>query len=116
VTPGRVFEVDAMFRDTIAPEITGEEQVVHEYSLNARVDASSFEVLALNAQPRVLPYAECPAALASAERVVGKRLTDLRNVVRAEFLGVTTCTHLNDFLRSLEDVCGLMRQANDDRV
>jgi hypothetical protein len=33
----------------------------------------------------------------------------LRASVRAEFLGISTCTHLNDALRALEDVPALVR-------
>jgi Protein of unknown function (DUF2889) len=35
-------------------------------------------------------------------------LADVRNRVRTEFVGVTTCTHLNDTLRSLGDVGALL--------
>ena len=57
--------------------------------------------------PRVLPYVECPSAAASAARLAGQDLDALRERVRADFVGTTTCTHLNDLLRSLEDVRAL---------
>ena len=53
------------------------------------------------AVPRVLPWAECPSAAASAERVVGRRVTELRAMVKEEMVGTSTCTHLNDLLSSL---------------
>jgi hypothetical protein len=109
VTIGRAILVDAMFRDAVATGEDGEDLVVHEYSLSARIEPDSLKIIELDVDPRVLPYTECPAAAASAQRVVGRRLTDLRELVRAEFAGVSTCTHLNDFLRSLEDVPGLIR-------
>jgi hypothetical protein len=34
-------------------------------------------------------------------------LAGLRPTVREQFVGVTTCTHLNDTLRSLEDLMAL---------
>jgi hypothetical protein len=34
-------------------------------------------------------------------------VADLRRRVRQEFTGVSTCTHLNDLLRSLADVGAL---------
>jgi hypothetical protein len=56
----------------------------------------------------VLPWFECPQAAASAARLTGRPLAGLRPAVRAEFLGPTTCTHLNDTLRALEDVAALI--------
>ena len=49
-----------------------------------------------SATPRVLPWFECPEAAASAGRLAGRTLDALRAGVRAEFLGASTCTHLND--------------------
>ena len=46
-------------------------------------------------------------ALASADRTVGRRLDELRDLVRAEFRGTATCTHLNDALRSLADLSAM---------
>ena len=54
-----------------------------------------------------LPWPECPAAAASASRLGGQPVANLRDVVRQEFTGITTCTHLNDLLRSLADVATL---------
>jgi hypothetical protein len=95
--------VDSMFRDTHMDE-SGSVTIVHEYQLMAEVEPTSFTVLSVDATPRVLPYHECPEAAASAQRVVGTTTTGLRSRTRAEFVGVSTCTHLNDVLRALEDV------------
>jgi hypothetical protein len=51
---------------------------------------------------------ECPGAVASAGRLVGMRLAELRTWVRREMTGASTCTHLNDTLRSLADVSALV--------
>lgn len=98
--------VDAMFRDSHFDD-DGNESAVHEYSLHAVVDPETLVVHDIRATPRVLPYVECPAAAASAARLVGFHLDDVRDRVRAELVGTSTCTHLNDLLRSLEDVRGL---------
>jgi hypothetical protein len=99
--------VDAMFRDSyFDPE--GAESVVHEYGLVATIDAATLTVTSTTATPRVLPYLECPTAAASAGRAVGLQLDELRDRVRAEWVGTSTCTHLNDLLRSLEDVRALL--------
>jgi hypothetical protein len=99
---GTTWEVDAHFRDSYVDDEG--ETVVHEYTLLATVDAARETVLAAVATPRVLPWFECPEAAASAGRLAGRTLTSLRAGVRAEFLGATTCTHLNDMLRGLADV------------
>ncbi len=98
--------IDAMFRDThVGPD--GTETVLHEYSLTASADAGSYEILQCQAKARVLPWVECPAAEASAGRLTGRRLPELRNFVRQSLTGTSTCTHLNDLLRSLADAAPL---------
>ena len=99
--------VDAMFRDTHR-SAEGDETLVHEYTLEARVHAATLLVEAIEATPRALPWRECPEAAASPGRLVGRSVRDLRAVVRAEFHGISTCTHLNDLLRSLGDLATLV--------
>jgi hypothetical protein len=98
--------VFAWFRDTFRhPD--GAETVLHEYHLDATVDTGGWRILGATAAPHVLPWPECPQAAGSAERLVGATLQDLREEVRAGFVGTATCTHLNDQLRSLADVPAL---------
>jgi hypothetical protein len=118
-------EVWAMFRDTYArPD--GVTSVLHEYTVTATIsdaisDAGSAtssddlpvsvadsdgggrveRIVACVATPRVLPWGECPQAAASAGRLVGRRVDELRAMVRDDLVGTTTCTHLNDLLASL---------------
>jgi hypothetical protein len=101
-----VLRVDAFFRDSHMAS-DGVETVVHEYTVEASVDDESGVVLACEATPRVLPWIECPEAANSAGRLVGMSLKGLRPRVRAELIGPSTCTHLNDTLRELEDVLAL---------
>jgi hypothetical protein len=103
-----IWAIDAHFRDSYVDEEG--ETVVHEYTVVARVDAATEVFLEAEATPRVLPWFECPEAAASAGRLAGRDLASLRAGVRAEFLGATTCTHLNDMLRALADVGGLGRR------
>jgi hypothetical protein len=105
---GLVWDVDAHFRDSYVDDEG--ETVVHEYTVLARVDAATSTVLEAAATPRVLPWFECPEAAASAARLAGRTLDSLRVGVRAEFLGATTCTHLNDMLRALADIAVLGRR------
>jgi len=100
-------EIDALFRDShMDPD--GRETVLHEYTVQARVDPSRDRILECRATPQVLPWLECPQAAASASRLAGTPFSGLRHHVRAEFVGPTTCTHLNDTLRALEDSPHLM--------
>jgi hypothetical protein len=101
-----VLRVDAMFRDSYMSR-EGVESVVHEYTVSASVDRTTSEVLAVDAVARVLPWVECSTAASSARRMIGQRLDQGRTFVRQELVGTSTCTHLNDVLRSIEDVVGL---------
>ena len=100
---GGLIHVDVFFRDShMDPE--GEETVVHEYTLEAAVDPGTMTFVACEATPRVLPWRECPEAIGSAGRLVGLPVLGLRPEVRTRLVGPSTCTHLNDVLRGLEDV------------
>ncbi|MCW2829719.1 MAG: hypothetical protein JWP31_411 [Aeromicrobium sp.] len=106
---GDVVDVDAMFRDTYV-RADGLETVIHEYDLVATVEAATGVVTRSRVRPRVLPWVECPKAVASAERLEGMSLLDLHDRVRRELRGTSTCTHLNDLLRSIGDVRALIGQ------
>lgn len=110
VRPGRDQQADVLFRDSYVRS-DGCETVIHEYTVAVDIDGPSGVIRSIRATPQVLPWVECPAAAASAQRLVGAPLAGLRTLVRETFTGVTTCTHLNDTLRSLEDVPELLAQA-----
>ena len=105
--PQRAYRLDVHFRDSHMDE-DGQESVLHEYAVSGGVDGSAGRVTEMSAEARVLPWVECPGAVASAGRLVGMPLADLRTWVRREMTGASTCTHLNDTLRSLGDVTGLV--------
>jgi hypothetical protein len=98
---------DGHFRDTHV-DGAGVETIVHEYTVDGVVNRASRTVESIMAQPRVLPWQECPAAIGSASRTEGMALSDLRSRVKAEFVGTSTCTHLNDTLRALGDLESLI--------
>jgi hypothetical protein len=105
---GEPLAVDVLFRDShMAAD--GTETVVHEYTVAAEVAAATLEIERIEATARALPWIECNPAAASASRLVGRHVAGLRPSVRAELTGNTTCTHLNDTLRSIEDVEALAR-------
>ena len=104
-------ELDAMFRDSYV-RADGAETIIHEYTLNAVVDANNMIVDSC-ATPRVLPWQECPHAVASAARITGMTLQQLHFRVRKELYGTSTCTHLNDLLRSTADAVTLISHLDD---
>ncbi|MGA9490179.1 MAG: DUF2889 domain-containing protein [Mycobacterium sp.] len=108
---GRV-AIDAMFRDTYVRS-DGVETIIHEYTLDAVVDTETGIIVESRATPRVLPWQECPGAVASAGRITGMTLQDLHFRVRRELSGTSTCTHLNDLLRSVADAEALIRLVKD---
>ncbi len=99
----RRLEVQIRFRDSYW-EDDSTETVVHEYAVAVGVDPDSWTISDVEAVPGPLPAPECPTAAASAQRLVGQPVADLRSLVRDTFTGTTTCTHLNDVFRSLADV------------
>ncbi|MCW2524166.1 MAG: hypothetical protein JWO63_2501 [Frankiales bacterium] len=105
---GHELVVAAMFRDSYV-RLDGVETIIHEYNVDARVERDGGAILDILSTPRVLPWGECPAAAKSSDRLVGMKVSELRSFVRKNFLGPSTCTHLNDAIRSLEDVTRLAR-------
>jgi hypothetical protein len=105
VVPGAEIRVDVLFRDSYVRE-DGVETAIHEYDVV--LTGADGAITAITATPRALPWVECPVAAASADRLVGVRFDGLRAHVRHTFGGTSTCTHLNDTLRSLEAVPELL--------
>jgi hypothetical protein len=94
---------ECFFRDS---HVDGEEvtKVVHEWGVRAELDPQTRTFRSGATRSGPLPYPECPGAGASAGRLAGMPFDGLRRAVRKTFTGPSTCTHLNDTLRSMEDV------------
>jgi hypothetical protein len=102
-----VGHLDCFFRDSHV-DADGTETVVHEWRVAARLDPVTELFVACDADMGPLPYPECPSAAASAPRLVGAPVDGVRRSVRSTFVGPTTCTHLNDTLRVMEDAGALL--------
>jgi len=102
-----VGHLDCFFRDSHV-DADGTETVVHEWRVAAQLDPVTESFVACDADMGPLPYPECPGAAASARRLVGAPVDGVRRSVRSTFVGPTTCTHLNDTLRVMEDACALL--------
>jgi hypothetical protein len=106
IADGDPIAVFAMFRDNHV-DGDGVESVLHEYTLNADLDRHTRVLTSCRAEPRVLPWPECPSAADSARRVEGRRIDELGAFVSKQLRGIGTCTHLNDLLHSLTRVPAL---------
>jgi hypothetical protein len=95
--------VDAAFQDS-GTRPDGGRGALHEYTISALVDPDTLRIVSIAAQPRVLPFPECPGATATLSRLEGEKLADLRALVLERLRGTAGCTHLNDALRSLAEV------------
>ena len=83
---------------------------VAQEQLRATADATTFELLSVEPDPRILPFMECPSAVVNARELVGTPIHELRSAV-LEHLGKTNgCTHLNDALRTLAEVPKLVAE------
>jgi hypothetical protein len=106
-TPSAPVDVEAYFRDSHMDEHE-RETVIHEYTVKVVVDPTTKAIIGSDAVAHSLPWVECIEAEASGDRLAGLALEGLRPVVREGFVGVSTCTHLNDTMRSIEDVRALL--------
>ncbi|MGF7237310.1 MAG: DUF2889 domain-containing protein [Frankia sp.] len=109
---GDVARVECFFRDSHVDR-DSVETIVHEYTVHATLDPTTRRFGSCEADIGALPWPECPAAAASATRLAGAPAVGLRGWVRDTFVGPSTCTHLNDTLRSLEDAGALLQQVDD---
>lgn len=95
--------IDAGFQDSVGD--AGPERVgIHEYRLAATADRATMTLRSIDPDPRILPFRECPAAVGTADRLVGTPLADLRQTVLDRLSTTMGCTHLNDAMRALAEV------------
>ena len=98
---------DAHFRDSHV-DGDGIETIVHEYTVGASVDTPTRTITSVTRAAKDLLWHAYPGAIGSATRVRGMTLSEMRNRIRGEFVGTSTCTHLNDTLRAIADLDALL--------
>ncbi|HTR69046.1 MAG TPA: DUF2889 domain-containing protein [Mycobacteriales bacterium] len=106
VTARAAPSVRATFRDSYA-DPDGIARRLHEWVVEAALDQNG-TLGTIQVEPGRLPWAECPFAAHSATRLIGRRPDEIETAVAEEFVGTTTCTHLNDTLRTLAEVPDLL--------
>ena len=110
-----LIHIDSGFQDSAPrpPNADGSSApraAVHEYRLTATLDPDRLALKSLAPVPYVLPFGECPGAVAGALDLIGTPLRDIREVVLSRLRGPAGCTHLNDALRALAEVPMLVEQ------
>ncbi len=101
--------IDSGFQDSAGDPEHGR-VAVHEYALRARADVATGTLRSVEPVPHILPFMECPSAVARAADVVGVPLGELRSAVLERLPRTNGCTHLNDALRALAEVPVLLDQ------
>lgn len=111
---GDLIRVESLFQDSSSQRDTTMRLAVHEYRLSATASAITGELLTLQATPGTLPYAECPAAMANIDVLLGTPMDALRETVLARLKRTAGCTHLNDMVRSLAEAPVLAQALDRD--
>lgn len=97
------------FRDTFQPADAAE-MVIHEYTLDVALtadDPAGPTISSIDVTAHVLPWGDCPDAVASPQRMVGEALDHVAERARRELHGESTCTHLNACVGSLADLAAM---------
>ena len=98
-----LIRVDAMFQDSAGdPDVW--RVAIHEYGYTATASRSTGLLTAIDADPRVLPFLECPSAKENLQWLVGTPIAELRQTVLDKLRSTNGCTHLNDACRALAEV------------
>lgn len=96
------------FQDSAAFPGTDLRRLFHEYRGVAVIDPDSFVLEHVEMEFGSLPYPTCPAAAVTPQKLVGRSLREFRTTVIEVLKGTAGCTHLNDSLRTLQDVPALV--------
>jgi hypothetical protein len=90
------------FRDSYA-DPDGIERGLHSYRVQVEIDERGV-IGAIDAQGLILPWPECWAAASNATVLRGAPVADIEARSKTDLIGLGTCTHLTDTLRSLRQV------------
>jgi len=102
--------VQAGFQDSCAtPSADDARGIYHEYALTARVSDPDFVLQDITIAPGSLPFPTCPQSRDNIGVLKGRPIADFGKTVSAELGGTAGCTHLNETLKSLQDVPALVR-------
>lgn len=100
----------ARFCDSYA-DPDGTHRALHEWVVHTDYARADDRFGAVSVDAGRLPWVECPVAGSSAGRLDGLSPAEVDQALGSGFGGISTCTHLNDTLRSLVDVPDLVAAA-----
>lgn len=111
---GRRANVWAMFRDSVGGDDSSTEFVLHEYALEGTLEMSNegWILRTVRADPRVLPFWECPLAGPEVVALDGTLLADVSKNLPTHLPGIKSCTHLNDLLRHVGGISSVLPVAS----
>jgi hypothetical protein len=100
-------KVLSYFRDSYS-DPDGVERGLHSYQIRAVISTEGV-IDTIEATGLILPYPECWAAATSARALTGVSVRSADQTARSMLVGLGTCTHLTDALRTLDDIAVLAR-------
>jgi hypothetical protein len=89
-------------------------RALHEWDVSARLDlesgtsAQDVRFADVEVTHGRLPWRECPSAGGSGAWLNGRSAAEIDELISEDFIGIATCTHLNDTLRMFADVTDLL--------
>ena len=98
-----IIHIDAMFQDSAGDPKVGR-VAIHEYAYFGTASWSTGLLTSIGADPRILPFLECPNAPANLQWLVGTPIVEMRQTVLDKLGRTNGCTHLNDACRALAEV------------
>jgi hypothetical protein len=93
------WDVFAYLRDSHV-DARGVEHGLHEYLVTASAGRGDLRLRSVVAEPRTLPFRDCPLASPNVDRLVGMPAGEAGSGVVDRLPGAAGCTHLNDLLRT----------------
>jgi hypothetical protein len=93
------WDVFAYLRDSHV-DARGVEHGLHEYVVTASAGRGDLRLRSVVAEPRTLPFRDCPLASPNVDRLMGMPAGEAGSGVVDRLPGATGCTHLNDLLRT----------------
>src|SRR5690606_22703765 len=101
--------LDASFQDSASTEEGDSRLCVHEYSIKASLDRATKTLVAIEATPHILPFAECPYAVRNITTLIGRPAQVLPEQDSIQRQKDKDFTHMHDAISSIGAVSMLIR-------
>lgn len=104
-------DLKAWFQDSLL--LAAGTAPIHEYEIEAVLDLEKDLIVWIRAVPGALPAPECPYAASSVDTLIGSTLSTVDAYISTAMRGSATCTHLNDAVKGLAGVAGLVTDSGE---